>query len=128
MECSCIVTEEEVNPDSQEPSELWYYQFDDTKDPNDEINIIDDAWLLANATLLVEADMIAGKEIEQILTGRIGFVAKTTTQNLYQILDVLGNNITETVFLRNYNSDSFLDIYISNTIYTNGSLYFKFEK
>lgn len=127
MECSCLPTVEENDPSATDPSLIWSFQFDDLKEVNDSIAIIDEDWLSVNGTSHTEEEILNGFEIEQTEVGRIGFVIKTTEEDLYQIKDLLNNNITNTVFTRTYNGVTSLDIYISETVYSNGSLYFKFE-
>jgi len=130
VSCDCIETESEINPDDPDEVKtvIWYYQFDDLKEPKDEVNIIDDAWLEANATSYPEAELLDGEYIDQVEIGRLGFVIKTDTENVYRIKDLLGNDITETVFTRTYDSITLLEIFISKSVYSTGTLYYKFEK
>jgi hypothetical protein len=108
-------------------SAIYSFQFNSlTKSILDEAEITQ-AYLDANGTLHAEADLLEGKFINYMNTGRIGFAIKTTAPDQYNFTDVLGNILNDTVFDKVYDSEREMDIYISKQYYTESSVFYKFK-
>lgn len=129
---SCYTCVDEYIPDnSDKPIEdillVYQWQYDDFTSDISLAPTIDQAYLDLQ-TKVPEKSFKNGMNFTYTKIGRIGFALQNTANNKWNILDVIGNIITDTVFDRYYNSTLKTEIFISKEVYSFGDIYFKLVK
>ncbi len=107
---------------------IYSFQFTDTNSGIADIATVDEAFLATNGLLHTEESLITGKDIAFTGIARLGFSIATTTEEPYQIFDVLNNDITTTVFDRQYDAARELVFYVTKNIVVPSTVFFKFTK
>lgn len=109
-------------------AKITSFQFDGTAYDITDVNLLTPAYLLLNGEIHEEVDILAGKNITFNSLGRLGFVISNITPGTYLIYDILGNDITTTVFDVVYDTQSLTETFVSKEYYVPSTIYFKFIK
>lgn len=115
------------DPETKLPLEVYYWQYGDFTSDISLAPDIDQQYLDAQSTI-PSANFRNGHNFPYDKIGRIAFALQNVDANQYDILDVLGNIITDIVFDRYYNSTLKTEIFISKEFYSHGNIYFKLIK
>lgn len=107
---------------------IFSFQYDNISDDINDVAIITDEFLALNGEEHTEESLLDGKLIAYSQTGRVGFVIRNTLPDAYIIFDVLGNDITTSVFDKVYDGLTLEEIYVSKNYYTPSSIFYKFVK
>lgn len=131
--CWCCLPESLNTTKKENDSLVYYWQFGENGNGIDlitDINFapfIDQLFLdLQNSSELIE--FTNGKTINYNEIGRIGFAIKNCQENQYSIYDYFETNITDIVFYKYYNVDMQMQIFISKTHYSHGTIFFKLKE
>lgn len=108
-------------------TEIHSFQFDGTEFNIDDAALVTPEWLDTNGTVESEISLLSGKNINNSLVGRIGFVI-TNNKDRYRFFDALGNDITDTVFDNVWDDVAKRQTYISKESYVPATIYYKFIK
>ena len=112
-----------------EPAPIIHsFQFDNLIDDISSTSIIDDIFISNYATEEQEADYLVGKPLVLTTVGRYGFIIEGAGDIPYQVLDQLGNDVTNIVFESHYSNDTDTYYYVSKEYAAPSSPYFKFIK
>lgn len=114
------VLEEEDTSDDM----VYYWQYNDLVSNISLAPTIDQAFLDAQNSDTIDV-FTNGTIIPYNFVGRIGFAIKNIPEDYYQIYDVLGNDITNIVFDKYYDSTNKIQIFISKEFYSHGNIYYK---
>lgn len=126
IDCTCdlcfnITDLENVYNETVNLVEINSYQLDTISEGIDDITNYN-----YNLVQYSEEVMLGGTEITYSKIGRVGFLIRNKEQNPYKILDILGADITDTVF--DYVYQGGVSYYLSKEYVSFSTIYYKFVK
>jgi hypothetical protein len=110
-------------------TKIWSFQFNNTLYDISDYELITEDYLENSAFEESENLLINGKNISLPNTvGRFGFAIQNSITGVYNIFDLLGNDITNIIFDKIRIEERNLDIYISKEYYISENIFIKFIK
>lgn len=126
--CCELYQETSENCAEVSPLGVYHWQYNDLSINNANKPPVTQDWLNANATRREFSAFQNGLTISYTEIGRIGFAVLPIESNKLVITDILGNDITSTVFEKSYDSNLQMEIFVSKEHMTHSNIYFKFNQ
>lgn len=126
-ECFFVFDEEdsETNP-TPVIERFFYYQFPDTSSGLSDLDPIDLDFLINNGNEIQKTSFLnEGEYLSFSNVGRFIVCISTKTTELYGFSDVLGNQITDSVFDYVYDSQKEIEFFVSKNYYVPGTSFLK---